>query len=160
MRERASAVKENRIARYPVFRHPLFYAVVLVSNLVVIFVQLVRLWDPLAVVDVTWTRVRENEGVVAFELKNWAPVSLRVNSVMELYPLPKSVMIGSPQALAPDGGEVALPDPHLGPWETLRVSVPVIVTPDARVNEIQLAVWYEVLGFWKIAKVQVSNLDL
>ncbi|MFC0595468.1 hypothetical protein ACFFFP_04720, partial [Thermus composti] len=74
----------------------LFYAVVLVSNLVVIFVQLARLWDPLAVVDVTWTRVRENEGVVAFELKNSAPVSLRVNSVVELYHLPRGVMIEVP----------------------------------------------------------------
>lgn len=141
-------------------RHPLFDVLVLVSSLVVIFVKLVELWDQLVVVDVTWTRLRENEGLITFELKNSAPVSLRVLSVVEASPLPKGVTIEVPQASAADGGEVALPDHHLGPWETLRVSVPIIVTPDAKVREIQLGVSYEVLGFWKVAKIQVSGLDL
>lgn len=155
MREKGKTVKENRTTRRPVF-----YALVFVCSLVVIFIQLVRQWDQLLVVDVTWTRLRENEGVIAFELKNSAPVPLRVLNVGELYPLPEGVAIGAPQASAVDGGAAALPDHRLGPRETVRVSVPVVAAPHTRVREVQLGVRYEVLGFWKIARVPVSNLDL
>lgn len=148
-------MKENRTARLSVL-----YALVLVCSLAVIFVQLVRQWDQLVVVDVTWTRRGENEGVVAFELKNSAPVPLRVLNVSELYPLPAGVTIGVPQASAVDGGAAALPNHRLGPWERVRVSVPVIVTPDTRVREVQLGVQYKVLGSWKIAPLSVTSLDL